>query len=203
MSLWYRRDADPGNGDYGILAGKNGTGGDGPDAYYLRHLASTDANNPGSVEFVILDSLNAPLPLFSPSAFPTDGGWHHIAATYEPNTAMRLYIDGVEVSNLTTGVYSSIVTKPNTSFTIGNLAVLSNVTTTGLSREINGGIDDVQLYSEALTAGQVAFLYDNAGLAVPEPASALMAIVAFAGLGLIGGRSGARRTVRRRCALQS
>lgn len=48
--------------------------------------------------------------------------------------------------------------------------------------------DDVQIYNQALTAGEVTWLYHHARLAVPEPSSLLLALSSAALLLLTRGR---------------
>ncbi|MSR71452.1 MAG: LamG domain-containing protein [Candidatus Taylorbacteria bacterium] len=74
-----------------------------------------------------------------------DGAWHHVIATYDGSTA-ALYVDGVLVSS---GAASG-------SFTPGALTIGSS----GASEYYNGLIDDVRIYSRALTAAEVRTLYD-------------------------------------------
>jgi hypothetical protein len=83
-----------------------------------------------------------------------DGSWHHIIATYEPSTAVKIYIDGSIDKTNTTSIPSSIST---------------NVTGLFIGKRGNdtwqtyGMIDDVRIYSDALSATEVLKNY-NAGL---------------------------------------
>jgi hypothetical protein len=73
---------------------------------------------------------------------------------------MRLYIDGVLNADLTgVGVPAAIHSEFGTPFNIGRLH-------DSTVHSFTGGIDDVQLYSVALTAEQIAFLFNNPGLSV-------------------------------------
>lgn len=76
----------------------------------------------------------------------TDGDWHHIVATYQPSTSLKIYIDGTLESQNTSSIYSSLnsATLP---VSIGS----KNATDFYFS----GIIDDVRIYSFALTDGQV------------------------------------------------
>lgn len=91
----------------------------------------------------------------------TTGVWHHLAGVRD-GTELRLYIDGVLADSTTypggaindTGLDLQIGWSPGSSVEVW----------------FDGQIDDVQLYSGALTASDVAFLYANCGQVVsPSP----------------------------------
>ena len=71
----------------------------------------------------------------------TDGNWHHCAATYDGNLA-KVYYDGVLIG---TGTAGSVSTNA------------SNEKISGY--QYTGSIDQVRLFSSALTANQVSALY--------------------------------------------
>lgn len=78
-----------------------------------------------------------------------DNKWHHIAVTYDTTTTI-LYIDAVVKGKTTTIKY---LTEASTGkITIGNETDL-------VGWPVNGAIDDVRIYSRALTAGQIKALY--------------------------------------------
>jgi hypothetical protein len=72
-----------------------------------------------------------------------DGNWHHIAGTYDGST-LRLYVDGSEVGT------EKSVTK-TIGYNTGNLYVGSY----GAGYYFTGLIDEVRIWSSALTAGQL------------------------------------------------
>ena len=82
-----------------------------------------------------------------------DGNWHFVVGTYD-GAAVRLYVDGVEVGSGTpTSIPINYFLPDDSNFYIGayrspacNLAFL-------------GGIDEVQLYSRALSAAEIQALY--------------------------------------------
>ena len=76
----------------------------------------------------------------------TEGQWYYIAGTYDGNT-MRSYIDGAEVNNTAkTGTLEDL-----------NLDVITGAYNGALLR-FNGLIDDVRIYSRALSSSEVASL---------------------------------------------
>ena len=54
------------------------------------------------------------------------------------------------------------------------------------SDEFDGLIDDVQFYDEALSSGEVAFLFNNPGQLIPEPAA--VALLGLGGVMMLGRR---------------
>ncbi|MFC1805738.1 LamG-like jellyroll fold domain-containing protein [Planctomycetota bacterium] len=78
-----------------------------------------------------------------------DGQWHHCAATFDGQT-MRVYLDGQEIGSLK---------RPGT--------IAAGGSAPGCIGSSNGGecfqgiMDDLRIYSQALTAQEVARLHDN------------------------------------------
>lgn len=104
----------------------------------------------------------------------TDGEWHHLAMTVNLATAtLTIYVDGIQMET-TTMAYPSF---PNYNrFEIGRLARRNNNNFAPVD-PFEGIIDDVQIYSRALTAGEVDFLFQNPGeIALPPEPSADLAI---------------------------
>ncbi len=95
-----------------------------------------------------------------------DGTFHHLAGVRE-GTTLRLYVDGVEVGTATTPVLVD-ATSANNVF-IGGRADPSN------DPFFNGIIDEVQFFNRALSASEIADIYDSnsAGMcAIPTSARA-------------------------------
>ena len=81
--------------------------------------------------------------------------WYHAAATYDGST-MRLYLNGAEVGSV---AESGLISRGrNVPVNLGRSPEGSNY--------LRGAIDDVRIYSSALTAAEVAAL---AGVAAPAP----------------------------------
>jgi len=75
----------------------------------------------------------------------TTGAWHHVAYTYDGSSVDTLYVDGAA----TTGAF----THDSGSTAAGYLA-----TSNGGSQLLNGALDDVRIYSVALSASRIAQL---------------------------------------------
>lgn len=96
--------------------------------------------------------------------YPTDGALHHFALTVDASGgASYFYLDGVLKATLN----SAITTSQSTTFTRFGRQFQ------GWEEYYHGSLDDVRVYNNTLSAGDVANL---AG--VPEPGSALFAGVA-------------------------
>ena len=107
----------------------------------------------------------------APTYFETT--WTHFAMTYDGTTS-SIYQDGVHI--LAADVDLALNTT-DTPLYIGG----TNVTT--VFNLYRSSIDDVQIYDEALNGGQILAIYNNPGLAVPEPSFA--ALLGLVGLTLI------------------
>jgi hypothetical protein len=90
--------------------------------------------------------------------FPTDGQWHVYALVVD--TASHLYIDGVNVAN-GPAVFGPAAYTPTR---LGNQFG-------GYAEYLGGELDEVRIYSGALTGAEV-------GTLVPEPASMLAPLAA-------------------------
>lgn len=105
---------------------------------------------------------------------PTTNEWHHFAFTFD-GTNQYIYIDGVlEKTVPTTGALS----------TTGDVGLAIGARYTGGSQYVQGAIDNVRIYDEALAAGQLGFYTDanntmDTQVSVPLSASskALLALL--------------------------
>jgi len=91
-----------------------------------------------------------------------DNEWHHLAGTYDGNTA-ELFVDGVSQGTNAVGTY------------VGNTRPIRIGNTWQSSRYFGGQFDDLRISGTVLTADQ---------LLVPEPSTMVMA----AGIGIYAGR---------------
>lgn len=81
------------------------------------------------------------------TSFGNDGEWHHIAGVYSTaNTSMRIYVDGQEAIS-TTGAPTSQRDAP--------FPVLIGAMPGETCCRFSGSIDDVRVYSRALTAAEI------------------------------------------------
>ena len=150
-----------------MLAGIDGfsTGG-GDDMYALK----TSSDNvlwylKGVGTFTSTDTLT------NYSAATTDG-WVHVVGVYVPGVSSRLYINGALD---TTGSGGGAISNFPDPFGMGRYY-------NRLSGVLNGALDDVQVYDQALSDDDVTFLHANPGsaIAIPEPSA-----LALLGLGTL------------------
>lgn len=102
----------------------------------------------------------------------TDDTWHHIVVTNSytgGSFTTNIYVDGALDTNLT---YADGLPTVNR-FAAGLLA------RNGPGDDLDGLIDEIQLYDEELTAAQANFLFLNPGSPIPEPSTSLAGLVAL------------------------
>ncbi len=95
-----------------------------------------------------------------------DGVWHHCAATFDGRT-MRVYLDAKEIASLER--LGKIAAEGEAPAFIGS--------SSGVGEFFQGAMDDLRIYSAALTAEEIAGLY-RSGLAAIEKRSAELARIA-------------------------
>lgn len=93
-----------------------------------------------------------PNPILGASGFHADNNWHQIVYTYAPNSQQVLYIDGIPVKSGATG--NVTISVNSNALRVGYIY--------GSSRPAT--IDDVRIYNRALSASEVAVLYEQ-----PDP----------------------------------
>ena len=87
----------------------------------------------------------------SPASY-SDGQWHYAVVTYDGSTAVRLYIDGVQVSSLSTSA-----TPDNT----GIQTVRIGANSLALNGFFTGNVDEVRVWNRALSSTEIANAYNN------------------------------------------
>ena len=91
-----------------------------------------------------------------------DGGWHHIAVTYDSNEAKRrIFIDGGEEN---CDRQSGPLIINSDSFVIGG-----RLSAAYDHRGWDGRIDEVRLYDYALRPDEIKLIYEGLSLPIPEP----------------------------------
>jgi hypothetical protein len=107
------------------------------------------------------------------SGMVNDGAWHHVAATRVQGTGtLTLYVDGAQVATATAGTQG--LTAPP-AINIGRLQTAINY--------FNGQLDEVSLYSRALTPGEIQSIF-GAGIAGKLKATVTPIGLADFGLGI-------------------
>ncbi len=153
VSAWIKttQDFGPGDGDWGAGAGIVGAQAccDGTDFAPL-------VLNGGYILFNTGDGQGGGQTLSS-SFTVNDGNWTHLVATRDAATGrMRLYINGQLDGSLQPAI-NAILDGPST-MSIGSLGNFNN--------SFEGLIDDVQIYTNAISAAEALFLYENPGQTV-------------------------------------
>ena len=102
--------------------------------------------------------------------------WHHLAFTWDRaggsgNGTLMAYLDGVLVGSLTNQNWDS--------YTI-DAARFGKEISTG-SRLFAGSADELAIFNRALTGDEVAAQF-AAAFGIPEPATATLGLLSFAGL---------------------
>ena len=140
ISVWVnlRTNPDPGP-NYAIVVGKTAT-------YPTSLLYDRSANKRyvwvgGDDDYIASTSGLA----------PENDGWHHIVATWATGSNLLIYVDGV-LNGTSTKVYSGDMWDNSNNVLIGGGVA---------DRYLNGIIDEVMVFNEALTAAQIKDLYEK------------------------------------------
>ncbi len=149
VDAWVRANGSPGNSCYIVAKGVD-TCWAASYAFYTRS---------GGLYFYIFNpSSNYVLsPGFGTSIW--DGNWHHIAGTYD-GSHVRLYVDGTQVGSGTPTNISIGYNLP----THNDLIIGGVLSTCGGPYAFRGDIDEVEIFSRALSADEIQGIY-NAGSA--------------------------------------
>lgn len=81
--------------------------------------------------------------------------WKHIVGVYEQGVAARIYVDGQFEASKGPG----FITTNTSELCVGGLFIPA----TGYTNYFDGQVDDVQIYNRALSAWEVAYLFNNPG----------------------------------------
>ena len=89
----------------------------------------------------------------------SDTNWHHFVATYEPSTAIKMYVDGVLEGTNSSGISSSL---RDTNDDVRMGAASDN------GDDFTGRLRDMRIYDQTLSADQVASLYSGSNPVTPK-----------------------------------
>lgn len=167
LSAWVRRTGNAAFGNPMQIIDKQSSGH--TAAGYWFRLAcvaggncDTSQNGGTTLGFGILDGTDEYV-LTSSTQVTADSQWHHVVAVWDNSseTNTLLYIDGKVDTVTRTGTFANIGdATSNQSFCIGHDAG-TTVCSTNTQQTFNGQIDNVQVYKSALTATQIAYLYNR------------------------------------------
>jgi hypothetical protein len=165
LEAWVYRDPDVRGGNNEGIVGKfvGNIGGTAQDnrsyvLYYNPRLTGTGAKaigfvlnttgaSTGNVDF----NTGIDLPL------GTDAGWVHLAAVYEPNVRMSVYMNGVSIGEKTTGLPAADIFNSSAPLWIGRQ--FRNDTS---NTSFEGKIDEVAIYNTALSPAAILAHYHAA-----------------------------------------
>ncbi|MBN1909177.1 MAG: metallophosphoesterase [Pirellulales bacterium] len=156
MAFWLK-PTGAGSANYGLLVGKNQSGGPANDGYFadIVYVKSVTGNSvaAGTIEFAVTSGgVNTVLRSSSTLALSEDA-WHHVAVTYSAGERMAIYIDGLLSAEMTGGVPVACASTLYP-FSLGNLGQGSSTD----AYCFNGLLDDVWVFEGTLTPGQIGRL---------------------------------------------
>lgn len=131
---------------------------------YQEHDSATNAqlviglneNTAGDLTVFNYDGVSTALGINATSPVPNDDRWHHVAAVQRSKSALDLYMDGVLLASDTA---STLPTIPIDARTIG-------ARDDGTAPWV-GPLDDLQVYTRALTAGEIQARYRESARGEP------------------------------------
>lgn len=146
-SAWVKVMTVPSSGTLETITGKYQAGGGGNRQWRLT-ITGTGA---GKIKFggTLSNDGTAQVDVFSTDTLYNDSTWYHVALVYD-DTDIRLYVDGLLASTPT--AHTSGIASKAAYFTIGSQHLGVGVMTNAL-------IDEVGLFSRALSATEVLSLY--------------------------------------------
>ncbi|MFE6738653.1 LamG domain-containing protein [Streptomyces tubercidicus] len=141
LSAWVNAKSWPAQIHQGSIIAKD-TWTTGSGGYVLR------GGSGGKISFAVVADGNW-VEAKTTTTVPT-GGWHHVAGVYDGAT-MKIYIDGVQQASQAQS--GKLTASTGTALTIGNSPADS-------TREFRGRIDEVRVYSRALSATDITHAYE-------------------------------------------
>jgi hypothetical protein len=86
-----------------------------------------------------------------------DGTWHHCAFSFASND-LRLYIDGVRITDLGNFGDATVINIYNTS---SNILIGASLATGSTASHVDGNIADCRIYDATLTQSQISDIYNG------------------------------------------
>ncbi len=146
ISAWIKTTAN----DAAIVCGRDGAG---SSVFDFSLGENGIASVAGTPTLLVRDDSESGLTYIRGATAINDGKWHHVVAMRNSSKNLYIYVDGVQVASGTDTMATGLtVTAANSR--IGDEALNSSIT------NMNGSIDEVRIYNRALSAGEIASLYN-------------------------------------------
>lgn len=152
------------------IGASDGYGGSGPETFVWTDLSGTvGADN---------WSNGSTLDFRASGGTITAGVWHQVALVNSAST-LSLYLDGQQLGGSGSAALNSLGDSSNTFIVFGSAKWMANAT--GRARVLDGMVDQVEIYDQALTPQQIedrytAFVPEPAGLTLLAGAMGLLAL---------------------------
>jgi hypothetical protein len=164
IASWFNTQMNVSNGSNAFIVTKGGVGSDSVGKNMNYGIWMIDSEN---IQTGFENSSGANHFVMSPSNY-SDGNWHYAVGTYN-GSAVKLYVDGVQVaSNLTTTTTTTTTTTPTG--TIPDNTGIQPVRIGANSLELVdgkgdgyfiGGIGEIRVWNRSLSAEEVSAAYNN------------------------------------------
>ncbi len=102
-----------------------------------------------------------------------DGTWHHIVGVYQAGGNHLIYVDGApaEQSKPSASMIGSV-----SDFLVGGVGQIGNPLMA--DGRYTGLFDDLQIYDNPLSDSEINILFNNPGVAIPEPTALMFVVMA-------------------------
>lgn len=132
-----------------------GNNGNGENIVSKGEYEGPDGN--AGYSFILNGNGTLGLTLFNSTGIVTAAGsttlspnnWYHVAVTFNSST-ISFYINGVLTNSVSTGTFTTIAPSPSINLNIG-----------GVGNHLDGAIDEVRVYTRALSASDINALYST------------------------------------------
>jgi hypothetical protein len=168
MAMWIKT-TDSAAGWQKLICASNSGNGQSMDF----NTIGTGTISGGGLEFYLREGNNADLTVRAAAPAAFDGQWHHVAVTWNATTgesgsgSSTMYLDGNALS--TSLLSNSITSSASWSAWQNPMRIAAGGRAIPSWEGYNGSLDDVRVYNNVLSGGEVAAL---AG--VPEPAACML-----------------------------
>jgi cysteine-rich repeat protein len=154
IALWVNRDnATPDHQGTLVALGNGNT----PDQKFILQVGNEPAPGP---TYLFTDGINSPNNIqISGAEIPSAGMWHHVAFTFDGVNAWQYYLDGTLTKS---GSFPVAINTVTNDVELGS----RHDVVTGY---LDGSLDDVRVYNDVLSAGEIADLASGMCETPPPP----------------------------------